>query len=138
MPLFLFIFFCILRYTYIHLITFIQFNYPSPFAEVSLHIFIAGQLSGKTSLWCRAENRIESNIMLKVLGEMQRRGHCWYRILGYSSATCATFIIQCASNLNNSQKTMQCSTKRIVFTLFAYFEPTPFLNFLRMHHLCFI
>ncbi len=56
MPLFLFIF-CILRYTYIHLITFIQYNYPSPFAEVSLHIFIAGQLSGKTSLWCRAENR---------------------------------------------------------------------------------
>ncbi len=56
MPLFLFIF-CILRYTYIHLITFIQYIYPSPFAEVYLHIFIAGQLSGKTSLWCRAENR---------------------------------------------------------------------------------
>jgi hypothetical protein len=56
MSLFLFIF-CILRYTYIHLITLIQYIYPSPFAEVYLHIFIAVQLSGKTSLWCRAENR---------------------------------------------------------------------------------
>ncbi len=56
MPLFWFIF-CILRYSYIHLITFIRYIYPSPFAEVYLHIFIAGQLSGKTSLWCRAENQ---------------------------------------------------------------------------------
>jgi hypothetical protein len=39
MPLFLFIFhICI---TYIHSITFIQYIYPSPFAGVSLHIFIA-------------------------------------------------------------------------------------------------
>ncbi len=47
MPLFLFIF-CILRYTYIYWITFTQYIYPSPFAEVSLHIFMADQLSGKT------------------------------------------------------------------------------------------
>ncbi len=47
----LFVYFCILRYTHIHLITFILYIYPSPFTEVYLHIFIAGQLSGKTSLW---------------------------------------------------------------------------------------
>ncbi len=34
--------------TYIHSITFIQDIYTSPFAEVSLHLLIAGQLSGKT------------------------------------------------------------------------------------------
>ncbi len=32
--------------TYIHSITFIQYIYPLPFAEVSLHLLIAGQLSG--------------------------------------------------------------------------------------------
>jgi hypothetical protein len=48
MPLFLFIF-CILRYTYIHLITFIQFIYPSPFAEVYLHVdFALHPLDGLT------------------------------------------------------------------------------------------
>ncbi len=52
-----FIIFHILRYTYIHLMTFIQHICPSPFAEVSLHLFIALKLSGKTSLWCRVENR---------------------------------------------------------------------------------
>ncbi len=44
-------------HTYIHTITFIQYIYPSPFAEASLHFFIACLLSGGTSLWCRAENR---------------------------------------------------------------------------------
>jgi hypothetical protein len=33
--------------TYIHSITFIQYIYLSPFAEVSLHLFIACMLSGK-------------------------------------------------------------------------------------------
>ena len=33
--------------TYIHSITFIQYIYPSPFAEASLHFFIACMLSGK-------------------------------------------------------------------------------------------
>jgi hypothetical protein len=56
MPLFLFIF-CILRFTYIHLITFIQYIYPSPFAEVYLHIFIAGSSVGKPP--CGAEPKIE-------------------------------------------------------------------------------
>jgi hypothetical protein len=46
MPLFLFIFH-ILLHTYIHLITFFQYIYPSPFAEASLHIVIACKLSGK-------------------------------------------------------------------------------------------
>ncbi len=50
-----FIFYNIL--TYIHTITFIQDIYPSPFAEASLHFFIACLLSGGTSLWCRAENQ---------------------------------------------------------------------------------
>ncbi len=44
-------------HTYIHRITFLQYIYPSPFAEASLHFFIACLLSGGTSLWCRAENR---------------------------------------------------------------------------------
>jgi hypothetical protein len=43
MPLFLFIFHIFI--TYIH--TFIQYIYPSPFAEASLHFFIASMLSGK-------------------------------------------------------------------------------------------
>ncbi len=43
--------------TYIHTFTFIQYIYPSPFAEASLHFFIACLLSWGTSLWCRAENR---------------------------------------------------------------------------------
>jgi hypothetical protein len=33
--------------TNIHSITFIQYIHPSPFAEVSLHLLIAGQLSVK-------------------------------------------------------------------------------------------
>ncbi len=33
--------------TYIHSITFIQYIYPSPFAEASLHFFIACLLSGE-------------------------------------------------------------------------------------------
>jgi hypothetical protein len=41
----LFIFYNI--HTYIHSITFIQYIYPSPFAEASLHFFIACLLSGK-------------------------------------------------------------------------------------------
>ncbi len=54
----LFVYFSYLFTMYIHsLITFIQHIFPSPFAEVSLHIFIALKLSGKASLWCRAENR---------------------------------------------------------------------------------
>jgi hypothetical protein len=32
---------------YIHSITFTQYIYPSPFAEVSLHLFIAFKLGGK-------------------------------------------------------------------------------------------
>ncbi len=43
---------CLFSYfiTYIHSTTFIQYIYPSPFAEVSLHLLIACKLSGKTSL----------------------------------------------------------------------------------------
>ncbi len=41
-------------HTYIHSYNHIH---PSPFAEASLHFFIACLLSGGTSLWCRAENR---------------------------------------------------------------------------------
>jgi hypothetical protein len=37
-------------------------NHPSLFAEVHLHFLIAGQLSGKTSLGCRAENRTRSGL----------------------------------------------------------------------------
>jgi hypothetical protein len=33
--------------TYIHSITFIQYIYPTSFAEASLHLFIACKLSGK-------------------------------------------------------------------------------------------
>ncbi len=43
---------------YIQSITFIQYIHPSPFAEVPLHLFIAGQLSGKKTPWA-AEPRIE-------------------------------------------------------------------------------
>jgi hypothetical protein len=50
MPLFLFI--LIFYSTYIHSISFIQYFHPSLFAKVSLHLLIAGQLSG-------AEPRIE-------------------------------------------------------------------------------
>ncbi len=60
MPLFLFIFLIFYNthtYRYNHTITFIHYIYPSPFAEASLHFFIACLLSGGTSLWCRAENR---------------------------------------------------------------------------------
>ncbi len=46
MPLFLFLFFIFLRHTYNHSITFVQYIYPSPFAEASLHFFIACTLSG--------------------------------------------------------------------------------------------
>ncbi len=45
MPLFLFIFHIFI--TYIHTITFIHYIYPSPFAEASLHFFIASMLSGR-------------------------------------------------------------------------------------------
>jgi hypothetical protein len=44
--LFLFIFFYSIH-TCVHLITFIQYIYPSPFAEASLHFLIACMLSGK-------------------------------------------------------------------------------------------
>jgi hypothetical protein len=44
--------------TYIHSITFIQYIYPTSFAEVPLHLLIAGQLSGKNLPW-GAEQRIE-------------------------------------------------------------------------------
>jgi hypothetical protein len=37
--------------------TFIQSLSYNTFAEASLHLLIAGKLSGKTSLWCRAENQ---------------------------------------------------------------------------------
>ncbi len=54
MPLFLFIFhiffFLYNMHTFIHLITFIQHIYPSPFAEASLHFLIACPLSGETPL----------------------------------------------------------------------------------------
>ncbi len=63
MPLFLFIFH-ILLHTYIHLITFIQYIYPSPFAEASLHIVIACKLSG----WkppCGTEPRNELGLALQ-------------------------------------------------------------------------
>ncbi len=40
-------------HTYIHTITFIQYIYPSPFAEASLHSFIACLLSGGTQLVAR-------------------------------------------------------------------------------------
>ncbi len=56
MPLFFGLFFVFydIPGTYIHSIKFMQYTfYPSPFAEVSLHLFIAGRLSG--TLWCRAE-----------------------------------------------------------------------------------
>ncbi len=56
MPLFLFIFHIFTMYIH-SLITFIQHICPSPFAEASLHLFIALKLSGKASLWCWAENR---------------------------------------------------------------------------------
>ncbi len=36
--------------THIHSITFIQYIHPSPFAEVPLHLLIAGHLSGKNLL----------------------------------------------------------------------------------------
>ncbi len=52
-------------HTYIHTITFKQYFYPSPFAEASLHIFIACLLSGGTSLWCRAENRTRACLTAK-------------------------------------------------------------------------
>ncbi len=45
-------------HTFIHLITFIQYIYPSPFAEASLHFLIACLLSGETPPWA-AEARIE-------------------------------------------------------------------------------
>ncbi len=37
--------------------TFIQSLSYNTFAKASLHILITGKLSGKTSLWCRAENQ---------------------------------------------------------------------------------
>jgi hypothetical protein len=38
---------CLFRYLYIYYITFIQYIHPSPYAEVPLHLRVAGQLSGK-------------------------------------------------------------------------------------------
>jgi hypothetical protein len=59
MPLFLFIFHIFYgMHTFIHSITFIQYIYPSPFAEASLHFFIACLLSGEKPP-CGAEPRIE-------------------------------------------------------------------------------
>ncbi len=58
MPLFLFI---LIYITYIQSITFIQYIHLSSFAEVPLHLLIAGQLSWKTSLECRAENRTKAS-----------------------------------------------------------------------------
>jgi hypothetical protein len=45
-------------HTFIHSITFVQYIYPSPFAEASLHFLIACLLSGETPP-CGAEPRIE-------------------------------------------------------------------------------
>jgi hypothetical protein len=45
-----FLYICIFYSTYNHSITFIQYIHPSPFAEVHLHLLIAGQLSGKNLL----------------------------------------------------------------------------------------
>ncbi len=56
MPLFLFIFDIFIAY--IHSITFIQYIYPSPFAEASLHFLIACLLSGETPP-CGGKPRIE-------------------------------------------------------------------------------
>jgi hypothetical protein len=59
MPLFLFIFDIFYTiHTFIHSITFIQYIYPSPFAEASLHFLIACLLSGETPP-CGAKPRIE-------------------------------------------------------------------------------
>jgi hypothetical protein len=45
-------------HTFIHSITYIQYIYPSPFAEASLHFLIACLLSGETP-HCGAEPGIE-------------------------------------------------------------------------------
>jgi hypothetical protein len=71
MPLFLFIFH-ILSHTYIHSITFIQYIYPSPFAEATLHFLIACMLSGETPP-CGAEPRIE-------LGPALQQAHVLYQL----------------------------------------------------------
>jgi hypothetical protein len=47
----LFVYFDIYISQYIHSITFIQYIHPSPFAEVPLHLLIAGLLSGKNLPW---------------------------------------------------------------------------------------
>jgi hypothetical protein len=44
-------------YTYIYSITFIQYIHPSSFAELPLHLLLAGQLSEKNLLVSRAGNR---------------------------------------------------------------------------------
>jgi hypothetical protein len=61
MPLFLFIFhiFFYNIHTYIHTITFIQYIYPSPFAEASLHPFLHRLLAQWGEPPCGAEPRIE-------------------------------------------------------------------------------
>jgi hypothetical protein len=57
-----FLFILLLYITYIHSIPFIQYIHPSSFAEVPLHLLIAGRLSiGKTSL---GMPRRESNLWL--------------------------------------------------------------------------
>jgi hypothetical protein len=62
MPLFLFIFHIFYDiHTFIHSITFIQYIYPSPFAEVSLHFLIACLLSGQKRP-CGAEQRLNSGL----------------------------------------------------------------------------
>ncbi len=59
MPLFLCLFFIFCNiHTFIHSITFIDYIYPLPFAEASLHFLITCLLSGETPP-CGAEPRIE-------------------------------------------------------------------------------
>jgi hypothetical protein len=58
MPFFLFILY-ILAHAFSPSIRFIQYIHPSPFAEVPLHLLIAGQLSGKNLPAWGAEPRIE-------------------------------------------------------------------------------
>jgi hypothetical protein len=103
MPLFLFIFH-ILRYTYINLITFIQHICPSPFAEVSLHLFIALKLSGKPP--CGAEPRIELGPALqqadalpteqrRTLTEQRRTMAEQRRTLTEQRRTCIDYYLLC-------------------------------------------
>ncbi len=60
-------FFITYIHSFIHSITFIQYIYPSPFAEASLHFLIACLLSGETPP-CGAEARIELKPALQQVG----------------------------------------------------------------------